>query len=221
MYSEAFRTGDAEHLSLFSGVGSDQLKPELLDSTEIELHYLHETGMYTINYFQMNIEDVIVFNTDALTENGGGVESSGFEASWVGKGEGYEQEVNVSYYEAGDESLPSQLSRSGDAFLGFPSLKVTWRLDYKMSEETTISPSFMYEGQKWWRADITDPSKDVELDATFKLNLAVTHKINDNFEVLFSVHDMLDEGYYFPQAYGQANYPGDSREISFSMEYTF
>lgn len=221
MYSEAFRTGDAEHLSLFSGAGSEQLAPELLDSTEIEIHYLHETGMYTFNYFIMNIEDVIIFNTDALTQNGGDIESSGFEASWVGKGDGYEQEVNISYYEAGDQSLPTQLARSGDAFLGMPSLKVTWRLDYELSEETTISPSFMYEGEKWWRANGADISEDTELDATFKLNIAVTHKLSDNFKVLFSVHDLLDDGYYFPQAYGQSNYPGDSRELSLSMEYTF
>lgn len=221
MYSEAFRTGDAEHLSLFSGAPAEQLAPELLDSTEIEIHYLHETGMYTFNYFIMNIEDVIIFNTDALTENGGDIESSGFEASWVGKGAGYEQEVNISYYEAGADSLPTQLARSGDAFLGMPALKVTWRLDYELSEETTISPSVMYEGEKWWRADSADYSKDTELDATFKINLAVTHKLNDNFKVLLSIHDLLDEGYYFPQAYGQSNYPGDSRELSLSMEYTF
>jgi outer membrane receptor for ferrienterochelin and colicin len=225
MYSEAFRTGDAEHVSLFSGEykgqPSDQLKPETLDSTEIEIHYLHETGMYTLNYFQMNVEDSIVWNTAALTENSGEMVTSGFEGAWIGKGDGYEQELNFAYYEAGSESVPSQLSRSGDSFIGFPTLKITYRLDYELSEETTISPSIMYEGEKYWRRDAGDISQDIELDPTFKLNLAVTHKLNDNFEVLLAVHDMLDDGYYFPQAYGQVNYPGDSREFSLSMEYTF
>ena len=225
MYSEAFRTGDAEHINLFSGVyqgqPSDALKPELLDSTEVEIHYLHETGMYTFNYFVMNVDDIITFNTDALTENSGNLGTSGFEAAWVGKGEGYEQEVTLSYYQAEDDSIQAQLARDNESFLGFPTLKLTWRLDYELSEETTVSPSFMYEGEKWWRADGGDISKDVELDATFKLNIAVTHKVNDNFRVLFSVHDLLDDGYYFPQAYGQINYPGDSREFSLSMEYTF
>lgn len=221
MYSEAFRTGDAEHLSLFSGAPDEQLAPEMLDSAEVEVHYLHETGMYTLNYFVMEIEDIIIFNTDALTENAGGIKSSGFEASWVGKGDGYEQEVNLSYYEAGSQSLPTQLARSQDAFLGLPTLKLTWRLDYDITEDTTVSPSFMYEGEKWWRANAEDISQDVELDATFKLNIAVTHKVSENFKVLFSVHDLFDDGYYFPQAYGQANYPGDSRELSLSMEYTF
>jgi outer membrane receptor for ferrienterochelin and colicin len=225
MYSEAFRTGDAEHVNLFSGVyqgqPADQLKPETLDSTELEIHYLHETGMYTLNYFQMNIQDSIVFNTNALTENLGIMETSGFEGSWVQKKEDYEQEITFSYYQADDGSVPVQLAKSGDAFLGMPTLKVTWRLDYKLSEETTIAPSFMYEGKKWWRADAADFSKDVELDAVFKLNVAITHKFNENFEVLFAVHDLLDDGYYFPQAYGQINYPGDSRELSLSMQYNF
>jgi len=220
MYSEAFRTGDAEHLNLYFDPNA-QLKPETLDSTEVEFHYLHETGMYTLNFFSMNIQDTIVFNTDALITNEGELSSTGFEAAWVGKGDGYEQELNISYYQAGDESIRLQLADDDESFLGFPTLKVTWRLDYEMTEKTTISPSIMYEGEKWWRVNAADPSQDTKLDATFMLNLALTHKVNDNFEVLLSVHDALDEGYYFPQAYGQVNYPGDSRELSLSMEYTF
>lgn len=221
MYSEAFRTGDSEHINLFAGSGDGDLKPEMLDSAEVEIHYLHESGMYTLNYFQMDVEDIIVFNTDGLTDNGGGISSSGFEASWLDKGDGFEQEVNLSYYKAADDSIESQLAYDNKSFLGFPSLKITWRLDYQMSEQTMISPSFMYESEKWWRANSGDPSQDVELDATFKLNIAVTHQLNDNFEVLFSVHDLLDDGYYFPQAYNQVNYPGDSREVSLSMQYSF
>ncbi len=222
MYSEAFRTGDAEHLNLYeASAANPQLKPETLDSTEIEFHYLHETGMYTINFFRMNVQDSIVWNTNALTENKGELVTGGFEAAWIGKADNYEQEVNISYYKAGDDSTESQLARDDKSFLGFPTLKVTWRLDYQMSEKTTISPSIMYEGEKWWRSNIGDISKDVELDATFKLNLAITHQFNDNMKVLVSVHDALDEGYYFPQAYGQVNYPGDSREFSLSMQYQF
>jgi outer membrane cobalamin receptor len=222
MYSEAFRTGDAEHINLFKGAATGELlAPEKLDSTEIEFHYLHETGMYTINFFRMNIENPIVFNTDAVTENQNEIVTGGFEAAWKSKGDGYEQEVNISYYKGGEDSAPSQLAKDEESYLGFPTVKVTWVLDYELNETTNISPSIMYEGEKWWRVDGGDISKDVELDAVFKVNLAVTHKMNDNFEVQLAVHDLLDEGYYFPQAYGQVNFPGDAREFSLSMKYDF
>jgi outer membrane cobalamin receptor len=222
MYSEAFRTGDVEHINLFKDAATGALlAPEKLDSTEVEFHYLHETGMYTINFFAMNIEDPIVFNTDAVTENQKEIVTKGFEAAWKGKGDGYEQEVNIAYYQGGEDSAPAQLARDKDSYLGFPTLKATWILDYQYDEDTNITPSIMYEGDKWWRVEQGNPAKDVELDAVFKVNLAVTRKINENMEIQVAVHDLLDEGYYFPQAYGQVNYPGDAREFTLSFQYTF
>ena len=217
MYSEAFRTGDAEHLNL----SSVQLKPETLESTELEFNYLHETGLYTINFFQMDIQDSIVWNTDALTENKGEIVSGGFEASWQQKKDDYDQEVTISYYEAGKDSTPSQLARDDKSFLGFPTFKLTWRMDYRYSENTTIHPTIVYEGDKWWRADAGDITKDVELDPVTKVNIMVTHKFNDNFRVSVGIHDLLDDGYYFPQTYGQILYPGDAREATLSFQYDF
>lgn len=217
MYSEAFRTGDAEHLNL----ASSPLKPETLESTEVEFSYLHDTGLYTINFFKMDIQDSIVWNTDALTENKGEIVSGGFEASWRGKGEGYEQEFNLAYYEAGADSTPSQLANDDESYLGFPTLKVTYRLDYQVNEKFNISPTIMFEDKKWWRSDLGDITKDVELDSVIKINIAGTYKVSDNMTVQLAVHDLLDEGYYFPQAYGQINYPGDAREYSLSLQYNF
>ncbi|NQZ09606.1 MAG: TonB-dependent receptor plug domain-containing protein, partial [Algicola sp.] len=145
MYSEAFRTGDAEHLNLFKDSATSQLEPESLDSQEIEFHYLHETGMYTINFFEMNIANPIIFNTDAVTENQKEIVSAGFEASWRGKGKGYEQEFTISYYRGGDNSAPVQLAQDEESYLGFPQVKVTWQLDYQWTENTNFSPSIMYE----------------------------------------------------------------------------
>jgi outer membrane cobalamin receptor len=221
MYSEAFRTGDAEHLNLFKDSATQLLNPETLDSTEVEFHYLHETGMYSINFFQMNIDQPIIFNTSALTENQDEIVSSGFEAAWRGKGEGYEQELNISYYKGGKDSAPVQLAKDEKSYLGFPTVKVSWLLDYQWTEKTNISPSIMYEGKKWWRREQGNPAQDIKLGSTFKFNLALTHQINDNLEVLLSVHDLFDDGYYMPGAYNQVLFPGDSREFSLSMQYQF
>lgn len=221
MYSEAFRTGDVEHVNLFKDKATRLLAPEKLDSTEIEFHYLHETGMYSINFFSMNIEDPIVFNTDSVTENMEEIVSKGFEAAWKNKSDGFEQEINISYYKGGENSAPPQLAQDEKSYLGFPQLKAVWMMDYEVSEKTNFNASAMYEGKKWWRKVQGDPSQDVELDAVFKLNVAVTHTFNDNFEMQFAIHDLLDEGYYFPQAYGQVNYPGDAREFSLSFQYRF
>lgn len=217
MYSEAFRTGDAEHLNL----ASTPLKPETLESTEFELSYLHDSGLYTINFFKMDIQDSIVWNTDALTENKGEIVSGGFEASWRGKGDGYEQEFNIAYYEAGADSTPSQLAKDDESYIAFPTTKVTYRLDYQVNDKLNVSPTVMYEGKKWWRVDGADIEKDIEIDAVLKINLAATYQAADNVKVQLAVHDMLDEGYSFLQAYGQVNYPGDGREYSLSLQYDF
>lgn len=217
MYSEAFRTGDAEHLNL----ASTPLKPETLESTEVEFSYLHDSGLYTINFFKMDIQDSIVWNTDALTENKGEIVSGGFEASWRGKGDGYEQEFNIAFYEAGADSTPSQLATDDESYLGFPTWKATYRLDYQVSENFNFAPTVMYEGKKWWRVALDDINQDREVDAVLKINLAGTYKVNENMTVQLSVHDLLDEGYQFLQAYGQVNYPGDGREYSLSLQYNF
>jgi outer membrane cobalamin receptor len=217
MYSEAFRTGDAEHLNL----ASSPLKPETLDSAEVEFSYLHDTGLYTINFFKMEIQDSIVWNTDALTENKGEAVSGGFEASWRGKGENYEQEFNIAYYEAGADSVPSQLARDDESYIGFPTLKLTYRLDFQINEKFNFSPTIMFEDKKWWRVNLENIEQDKEVDSVLKINLASTYKVNDNMTVQLAVHDLLDEGYQFLQAYGQVNYPGDGREYSLSLQYTF
>jgi outer membrane cobalamin receptor len=217
MYSEAFRTGDAEHLNL----ASTQLEAETLDSTEVEFHYLHETGLYTVNFFEMNMEDAITFNADALTQNAGNVVSKGVEGSWATKSEQYDQEFTVSYYKGEAGSITANLAKSEDAYLGFPNLKLTWRMDYRLSKATTIHPTVMYEGKKWLRRDNIDISQDTELDAVILVNLTVSHKVNDDLTFQAGIHDLLDEGYRFVQAYGPINYPGDSREFSVSMQYKF
>jgi outer membrane cobalamin receptor len=79
----------------------------------------------------------------------------------------------------------------------------------------------MYEGKKWLRRDNIDISQDTELDAVILMNLTVSHKVNDDLTFQAGVHDLLDEGYRFVQAYGPINYPGDSREFSVSMQYKF
>lgn len=217
MYSEAFRTGDAEHLNL----ASTPLKPETLESTEVEFSYLHDTGLYTINFFKMGIQDSIVWNTDALTENLGEIVSDGFEASWLGKGDDYEQSVNIAYYQAGDESTPSQLANDGESFLGFPTIKATYYLNFQVNDKINISPTIMYENKKWWRVDGSDRTKDAEIDSVLKLNLSASYMLDESAKLLLSVHDILDEGYKFVQAYGQVEYPGDAREYTISYEYHF
>lgn len=217
MYSEAFRTGDAEHLNL----SSQPLKPETLGSSEIELHYAHETGFYALNYFDTRINDSIVWNTEAKTENKGEISSSGFEASWRSVVNSVEQEVTLAHYRAGENSTPSQLASDDKSYLGFPTLKVTWRLDYQVFEDTNFTSTLVYESEKWWRKDNADASLDVKIDDVLKVNLSLTNSLTPNLELQVSIHDLLDEQYYFAQAYGQVLFPGDGRELSLGLEYRF
>ena len=216
MYSEAFRTGDAEHINLADGI----LDPETLNATEIEFNYLADSGLYTINFFDMNLDDTITFNDEGSVSNAGGISSTGFEASWLDKGDGYEQQVSVSTYKGDKESLEVQLADDGESYLGFPRLKVTYRLNYQFSAKTNIQASVIYESKKFRREGVTS-NTDVKLDSTILLNLTVGYQYSDNLTIRASVHDLLNEGYYYPQAYGSSLYPGMEREISLSVSYIF
>lgn len=217
MYSEAFRTGDAEHLNL----AATQLKAETLDSSEVEFHYLHGSGLYTVNFFQMNIADPITYNTDGLTANLGEIQSSGVEAAWSMKKDRYDQEVTFSYYQGNEDSAPAQLANDGSSYLGFPTFKATWQMDYRFSDKLTLHPTIIYENDKYWRKDVTDPSQDQKIDNVFLVNLTLSYQFSEAFTLRASVHDLLNETYYYPQAYGQVLYPGESREVSISASYSF
>ncbi len=217
MYSEAFRTGDAEHLNL----AATELDPEELKSYELELSYLATSGLYKINFFKMDISDSIVFNSDAFTENSGQIGSTGLEASWDGQGKNWQQELNVSIYRGDKNASPAQLAKDQDSYLGFPTFKASWQLHYQWSENTTLNPTVIYENEKYWRSDQDDPSKDVKLDEVILVNLFITHHLSKNVTLQAGVHDLFNDGYSFPQAYGQVLYPGDNRELSLSVTLEF
>ncbi len=211
MYSEAFRTGDAEHINL----ATRRLEPETLDATEIEFHYLAKSGLYTINFFDMNLDNAITFNDEGSVSNGGGIFSTGYEASWLGNWENHEQELTVSHYKGDDKALKVQLAEDGESYLGFPTYKLTYRLAYKLSDSTKLTATASYENEKYRRTDIGD----VLLDSSLLINVAVTHQFSNKLTLQASIHDVLNEGYYYPQAYGSGIYPGPEREISFSANY--
>lgn len=224
MYSEAFRTGDAEHLNLAAfnfGLSDDPLEPETLNASEIELHYRHSSGLYTVNFFEMKIENPILFNTDAVTDNFDEIVSKGVEASWNQKGDKIDQELTLSYYEGDQGSVPPQLAKNNKSYLGFPNTKLTYRMTYKYDNTFTITPSFIYEGEKYWRFDVSNPALDEKLEPAFLVNLTANYKANEELTISMSIHDLLNNGYSFPQAYGQVLYPGDSREISLKALYKF
>ena len=217
MYNEAFRTGDAEHLNL----AVSQLDPEELKSHEVEFSYLADSGLYKINFFKTDIKQSIVFNSDAFTENSGAIASKGLEASYNTQGDGWTQELTISIYRGDQDSSPAQLAINKKEYLGFPTFKATWQLDYNLSDKTVLHPTIMFENEKYWRTELDNPSKDVKLDAVVLLNIFVTHQLSNKITLQAGVHDLFNDGYFFPQAYGQVLYPGDSRELSVSISYEF
>ena len=217
MYSEAFRTGDAEHLNL----AATQLDPEELKSSEIEFSYLADSGLYKINFFKMDINQSIVFNSEAFTENSGSIASTGLEASWNTTGDNWTQEINLSLYKGDKDASPAQLAINQEDYLGFPTFKATWQLNWQWSDKTVLHPTIMYENEKYWRTDLADSTKDVKLGAVVQLNIFVSHQLSDKITLQAGVHDLFNDGYDFPQAYGQIRYPGDSQELSLSVNYQF
>jgi outer membrane cobalamin receptor len=187
----------------------------------VEFSYLADSGLYKINFFKTHIDESIVFNSDAFTENSGHIDSEGLEASWESKGNGWLQALNISLYRGDEDSSPEQLASDNKQYLGFPTFKATWQLDYEWSNKTVLHPSIIIENEKYWRADQQDPTKDVKLDGVILINFFVSHQLTHDITLQAGVHDLLNDGYFFPQAYGQVLYPGDSREFSLSIEVGF
>ncbi len=222
LYSRAFRAPAIENINFNPGI-----TPERTGVAEIELGYkLNEKNFFTVNFYDISINDPIVYEGGANTylnfEKAG---SRGFElehrinSSW-----GYVT-ANYAFYSAKNKNevplyaVPGNVNQT----LGAPGSRLNLNSNIHLSKVVSINPSFNLMGKKTGITglDVNDDYVFTEFDSQFFFNLFL-RVTKGNFDGGIGVYDILDEKQNFvqPFASGHTPIPGLGREYSVRLAYT-
>ncbi|MEK7432703.1 MAG: TonB-dependent receptor plug domain-containing protein [Cyanobacteriota bacterium] len=237
LYSKAFRSPGIQNIINFDPEfsKSKNIKPENATVSEIELGYDITPNMeINANLFDTNIQDPIIYFTDKVNaydayDNFERTGSRGFELEYKIKDEkiGY---ANLTYsFNMANENkvdvyaVPSRK----DILLGFPFHKVTLNTSLNLFDNLSINPSLVFIGNRFGYNSADKDGKPVvkEFAPNFLVNLNLLYKnlFIKGMDASLSVHNLLNDTYYFIQPYDgfHAPLPGASTEISLNLGYNF
>jgi len=237
LYSKAFRAPGIQNIINFNPKFSKNanIKSENTTVSEFEVGYDITPNMeINANLFDTNIQDPIIYFTDKDTgadsyDNFERTGSRGFEVEYKIKDEkiGY---ANLTYsFNMANENkvdvyaVPSRK----DILLGFPFHKVTLNTSLNLFDNLSVNPSLVFIGNRFGYNSADKDGKPVvkEFAPNFLVNLNLLYKnlFIKGMDASLSVHNLLNDTYYFIQPYDgfHAPLPGASTEISLNLGYNF
>jgi outer membrane receptor for ferrienterochelin and colicin len=210
------------------------IKPEYTNAIEAEATYMIKMNRsISLNVFDMQIQDVIVYDANLVTYNNfGKTGTRGFDLSYkMSECWGY-LDFSYSYYKAIDNEVPTYVSRdangniNNDVLLGFPASKAALSGSYQLSNKLSVNPSILYLGQRyttyWSNAAGGDVSR--ALDPVTQININLRAKeIAKNLEISLAVYNIFDNAYDIAPGYYKAEQPTPSysREYTVKLTYNF
>ena len=228
LYSNSFRAPSIENVN---GSTDEGIKPELTQVSELELGYqITRKSIFTINLFDLNTTNPIVYRTDSnnadIYINEGNSGSQGIEAEYKIKQEWGQVGLNYAFYTAALKDKISDYEVADDkaALIGFANHRLNLSATINVTKDLTFNATAIYYGARYGYTSVDTSGYSVmeKLDPMTLINLFLNYQTPlKGLTVGLGVYDLMNQKYAFLQPYdgGHAPLPGPSREIIFKLKY--
>ncbi|UII32339.1 TonB-dependent receptor plug domain-containing protein [Fulvivirga ulvae] len=228
LLSQAFRAPSIQNID-----PNPDIEPELTTVFELEAGYQLTSKMaLTANFFDIKIEDPIVYFYDSDTdaegyENYDETGTRGIELEYKYKDTWGSMGFNYSYYTAhGDNKVASyNVPGDEDKLLGFAQSKANLFGSFLLTKKLTFSPSVTYLGERagFVIADTNDNPVLATFDPVVFANLYFQYKdlFTQGLTAGAGVYNLTDNDYAYIQPYnsGHSPLPAAGREIVVRLKY--
>jgi outer membrane cobalamin receptor len=226
LYSNAFRAPAIENINV-----NPSIKPEHTNVTELEAGYEINKSMFvTANVFDILINDPIVYgdvNGTDIYSNYKSTGTRGFEFEYRVINSSFNINANFSYYAAANNKVTSyEVPENSSYLLAFPKYKATLNSSFKVLENFSIDPSFIFLGHRYgYNHSAADTAILTRKSPKLTTNIFLNYEnlIIKRLDLGFGIYDLFNTGTEFIQPYGSSfpPLPGYSREILFRLNYRF
>ena len=230
LISQAFRAPSVDNID-----SNPAIDPELTTVFEIEAGYQLTNNMFiTANFFDISIEDPIVYFYDPDTDEEGydnfeGTGTRGVEVEYKYKGKWGTLGANYSFYTAhGDNRVEFYaVPDNEDRLLGFAQSKTNIYGSISLSRNMSLSPTITILGERqgFAMADANDEPVLATFDPVLFANIFLQYRnlLTENLTVGVGAYNLTDNDYAFIQPYnsGHSPLPASSREVILKMAYRF
>ena len=230
LVSQAFRTPSIQNID-----PNPDIKPELTTVFELEAGYKLTDKMFvTANFFNIKIEDPIVYFYDGVTDAEGYANyeetgTRGVEVEYQYKDSWGSLAMNYSYYTAGGDNKVASYDVPGDEnkLLALPQSKFNLYGSFALTKKLTFSPSITYLDERagFVRADVLDNPVLETFDPVLFANLYFQYKdlFIPGLTAGAGVFNLTDNDYAYIQPYnsGHSPLPAASREVVVRLKYRF
>ncbi|HTJ50940.1 MAG TPA: TonB-dependent receptor plug domain-containing protein [Cyclobacteriaceae bacterium] len=250
LYSGSFRAPTIQNIVRGVQQNSDSsqtsgINPEKTFIIELETGYQITRDMVvTLNLFQSDIKDPIVYNSDLnFYSNGNNAGTRGLEAQWKWKKSWGYLDANYSFYSVNglskissyttrqftstDAILPSGSQLDKSSLLAFPTHKATINGSVNILKNVSVSPTIILYGPRYGyelqqQSQGTFKNTLVKLDATMLANIFVYWKTPlHGLDGGVGVSNVFNNAYNYLSPYFTVtgSYPSMSREFLFKLSY--
>ncbi len=223
LYSRAFRAPAIENI----GYNPD-ITPEKTGVAELELGYqLNENSILSLNVFNINIKDPIVYSTtgnagtyDNFTQAG----TNGAEIEYKYNSDGFNLTLNYAMYTSKGINEVDLYTIPGEdkSVLGLPSSRINGLANIKINDHFSINPSFNFIGSTYGITSIDGNLNYVfeQIDPRFYANIFIRYNTG-NLNIGLGLNDLLDQKALFIQPYSSGHTPinGLGREFTLKLSY--
>jgi outer membrane receptor for ferrienterochelin and colicin len=247
LYSQAFRAPGVENMNFAYKLENDvfeyiapNILPEKTNVIEFEVGYKLADKMFlTVNLFNVFIKDPIVFFYDVVSEAEGYYNATqtgtrGIEFEYKIRDKWGYITTNYSFYTAKDinEVVDYQIPNPNpnvkvNALLAAPQHKVTLNSSFKIDNNLSVNPSFIFMSKRYCYVSLDTTETEVlsEQKPILLANLFINYNnlFTKGLTLGVGIYDILDTKFSYIQPYNgwHSPYPGTSREIILKIAYKF
>jgi outer membrane receptor for ferrienterochelin and colicin len=219
LYSNAFKAPTIINLDVNSGI-----RPERLESTELELGYQPTEGLSLIGniFYTVVNKPILYYSPDGLIDNyrnGEKIGTVGFELSSTVKKSWGKLIANYSFYQAADNKVQDfEVQGKSSLLLGFPQHKLVAQATVTISKHISASAATVFQSEKFY----TEKNGSVDSkNALLQMNALLTHTrfIYPGLTLTAGVYNIFDQNQWMVQPYNdnKSPVPTMGREFSISI----
>jgi vitamin B12 transporter len=209
-YGTAFKAPTFNEL-YFPFFGSETLKPEESNSTEIGIRGKYSTGNWSFNIYQTNIDNLISYDPSVFLANN--IDKSQITgAELISAATLFKWNINTSitYTDPVNKSGPNKgkqlVARAKET------LSITANRNIG---NYTLGMAFLAQGKRYKTADNSVSTAGYGL-----LDLSTDYNFTSQFKLAVKLNNVLDKDYVLNQTFGGNNYNTLGRNVFFNLVYT-
>lgn len=232
LYSNAFRAPSIENINYATDEGIRAEKTQVL---ELEGGYqLNRNSVLTINFYDINTNNPIVYFVDSTTQQDGYINSGksgsrGVEAEFRHKQRNGYFFINYAFYTVAGKSVIEdyRVEENESVLLAFPAHKINFNGSFTLYKGLSFNPSILFRGSRYAYTSIDTAGSSVieRLPASVYVNLYFYYEnlFCKGLNLGLGIYNVLNEPVLFIQPYNgyHAPLPGLSREFILKLNYVF